>query len=70
MGLTDLRTAGNVYNKGDAENWMTTPHFSEILSTSYLDVDNVVLFNEELVRDDDAKNKRIDFVDLFKKFNN
>ncbi len=68
--LSQLRMTGNVYNRGDADNWMTIPHFSEVRRTSYYDGDNVVLFDKKLVEDLDAEKQQIDLVSFFKQFNN
>lgn len=38
------RTAGNVYEKMDKDNWMVVPRHSEIQRTSHLDVSKLVLF--------------------------
>lgn len=41
------RNAGNVYEKFDKRNWLVTPKFSEVQPTSFVDVSNVSVFDEE-----------------------
>ena len=44
MKVNISRTAGNVYEKMDKDNWMVVPRYSEIQRTSHLDASELVLF--------------------------
>lgn len=68
MKLSDLRMTGNIYNRGDADTWMTIPHFSEIPQTSYLDVGRSVLFDAKLVEDDGDMDDQSDLTEFFESF--
>lgn len=68
MKLSDLRMTGNVYNRGDADTWMTIPHFSEIPQTSYLDVSRSVLFDTKLIEDDGTAEDPSNLTDFFESF--
>lgn len=51
----DIRRAERMtYEKFDNENWMVTPKFSEVPSTSFLDVRKLSTLDEELEKDDEA----------------
>ncbi|MCM1235929.1 MAG: hypothetical protein NC489_38045 [Ruminococcus flavefaciens] len=41
------RTAGNVYEKMDKDNWMIIPSYKEVLSTSHLNARKLALFPED-----------------------
>lgn len=68
MKSNEGRMAGNVYNKVDASNWMTIPKFSEIPQTSFLDVNNLVMFDKKFIEDEEARTRKVDFDEMFKEF--
>ena len=46
MMMDISRTAGNVYEKADKNNWMVVPRYSEVPMTSHVDAGNLVLFHD------------------------
>lgn len=48
MKIKETKMEKNVYSKADAEKWMILPDLSEIKRTSYIDVNDLVLFPKEL----------------------
>ena len=53
MKLDDLRMTGNVYNKVDADTWMTVPRLADTPVTSFLDVNKLVMFDPALTEIDE-----------------
>lgn len=48
MGRDISRTARMTYEKYDKDSWMVTPRYSEVPSTSFLDVRKLSVLNEKL----------------------
>lgn len=65
MEINNTRMAKNLYNKVDAEKWMTIPKLSEISRTSFYDVDNLVLFDKELLDSAETEDTEIDLAEMF-----
>ncbi len=61
--------AGNVYNRGDEEDWMLIPHLEDIPQTSYLDMNKVVYFDEDLIGGDLDEITEPSFAELFQGLN-
>lgn len=52
MIMNQSRAEGMTYEKFDNDNWMITPNFSEVPSTSFLDVRKLSTLDEILEKDD------------------
>ena len=70
MKLNDLRMTGNVYNKIDADTWMTAPRLADTPVTSYLDINDLVLFDPKLTAVDEEDDQAVDLLDFFESLNN
>lgn len=67
MKLNDLRMTGNVYNRVDADTWMTVPRLADTPVTSFLDVNKLVLFDPALTEMDE-ENYTADLLEFFRRF--
>lgn len=65
MKIKDSKMEKNQYSKVDADNWMILPTQSEERVTTFIDVQNLVLFPKSLFDNVEKTNKDISFEEIF-----
>lgn len=58
---------GNVYNRTDADTWMTVPTFVQTKKSSFLDASSLEKYNKNFLEGWDKEEAKIDFKDLYNK---
>lgn len=67
MNITKSQMAGNVYNRTDADTWMTVPTFAQTRKSSFLDASSLEKYDKNFLEGWDREEAEIDFKDLYKK---
>lgn len=65
MKIKDSKMEKNQYSKVDADSWMILPTQSEERVTTFIDVQNLVLFPKSLFDNVEKTNKDISFEEIF-----
>lgn len=65
MKIKDSKMEKNQYSKIDADNWMILPTQSEERVTTFIDVQNLVLFPKSLFDNVEKVNKDMSFEEIF-----
>lgn len=67
MNIPESQMSGNVYNKTDADTWMTAPKLSQTKRTSFIDAQNLVLYDEKFLDGlEEEECKPVDIDNLYK----